>query len=242
MFPDGLLDRRQFYSWIRHGLGSAALATLLLRDSPARASTTGTPNFRPRARRAVHLCLVGAMSHIDTFDYKPQLIKAHGQSLKTSERPDVFFGQVGLLRKPDWEFRQRSASGLWVSDLLPHLAEVADELTVIRSMYADTSNHTPATFQENSGFRLTGFPTLGAWLSYGLGSASEDLPAFVVIPDAREHPPGGPINWGSGFLPARHQGVAFRSQGKPIDDLTPAAAIAPGADRAARELLDAMNR
>jgi hypothetical protein len=242
MIPDGLLDRREFFSWTRHGLGSAALATLLLRDSRARADVTGVPHFRPRARRAIHLCLVGAMSHVDTFDYKPELIKAHGQSLKTSERPDVFFGQVGLLRKPDWEFRRRGASGLWVSDLFPHLAQVADELTVIRSMYADTSNHTPATFQENSGFRQTGFPTLGAWLSYGLGSESDDLPAFVVIPDAREHPPGGPVNWGSGFLPARHQGVVFRSQGPPIDDLTPAAAVAPDADRAAHEILDAMNR
>src|SRR5262249_34269934 len=153
MPPDGLLDRREFYSWVRHGLGSAALAGLLLRDQRAGAAAAPgeagdpRPHFRPRARRAVHICLVGAMSHADAFDYKPELIKAHGQALRTRERPDVFFGQVGLLRKPDWEFRQRGASGLWVSDLFPHLAGVADELTVIRSMYADTSNHTPATFQ-----------------------------------------------------------------------------------------------
>ena len=130
------------------------------------------------------------------------------------ERPDVFFGQVGRLRKPDWAFRQRGQSGLWVSDLFPHLAEVADELTVIRSMVAETSNHTPATFQENSGFRLNGFPALGAWLCYGLGSEADDLPAFVVIPDARELPAGGAINWTNGFLPARHQGVVIRSQGR----------------------------
>ena len=142
------------------------------------------------------------MSHVDTFDYKPGLIAAHGQSLKSSTKPDVFFGQVGRLRKPDWEFRQRGQSGLWISDLFPHLAEVADELTVIRSMVAETSNHTPATFQENSGFRLNGFPALGAWLCYGLGSESDDLPAFVVIPDARELPAGGAINW-TQRLPAR---------------------------------------
>ena len=128
------------------------------------------------------------MSHVDTFDYKPGLIAAHGQSLQSSTKPDVFFGQVGRLRRPDWAFRQRGQSGLWVSELFPHLAEVADELTVIRSMVAETSNHTPATFQENSGFRLNGFPAMGAWLSYGLGSESDDLPAFVVIPDAREFP------------------------------------------------------
>jgi hypothetical protein len=248
MNADGLLDRRDFFSWVRHGLGSAALASLLLRDqggvvsaAPGESSDP-SPHFTPRARRAIHICLLGAMSHVDTLDYKPALIKAHGKSLQSSERPDVFFGKVGLLRKPDWEFHQRGQSGLWISELFPHLAEVADELTVIRSMYAETSNHTPATFQENSGFRLNGFPTLGAWLSYGLGSESEDLPAFVVIPDVREYPAGGAINWSNGFLPARHQGVVIRSKGSPIDDLSPALPLDRGAERATRELLDAMNQ
>ncbi len=245
---EGLLDRREFFSWARHGLGGAALASLLLRDGTVSAAPVPgeaadrCPHFRPKARRAVHICLLGAMSHVDTFDYKPELIRSHGKSLRSEERPDVFFGQVGLLRKPDWEFRRRGASGLWLSDLFPHLAGVADELTVIRSMYAETSNHTPATFQENSGFRLNGFPSLGAWLSYGLGSESDDLPSFVVIPDAREYPAGGAINWANGFLPARHQGVVIRGQGAPIDDLFPARPVAPGAERATRELLEAMNR
>ena len=248
MSTEGLLDRRQFFSWVRHGLGSAALATLLVRDGVISASTRlgqasdPCPHFKPQARRAVHICLVGAMSHVDTFDYKPELLKAHGKSLNTRERPDVFFGQVGLLRKPDWHFKQRGNSGLWISELFPHLAEAADELTVIRSMYAETSNHTPATFQENSGVRLNGFPVLGAWLSYGLGSVSDNLPAFVVIPDAREYPPGGSINWSNGFLPARHQGVVIRGKGAPIDDLFPALAISEDADRATRELLESMNQ
>ena len=144
--------------------------------------------------------------------------------MPASEKPDVFFGQVGLLRKNDWEFKQRGQSGLWVSDLFPQIAEVADELTVINSMFAETSNHTPATFQENTGFRLNGFPVLGSWLSYGLGAERDDLPSFVVIPDARGLPAGGTINWTNGFLPARHQGVVFRSRGAAIDDLTPAEA------------------
>jgi hypothetical protein len=243
-----MLDRREFFSWVKHGLGSAALASLLLRDGVARAAgvpgeaSDPCPHTSPRAKRAVHICLVGALSHVDSFDYKPGLIRHHGQSLQTQERPDVFFGQVGRLRKPDWQFRQRGRSGLWVSDLFPHLAQVADELTVINSMYAETSNHTPATFQENSGFRLNGFPALGAWLSYGLGCTCDDLPAFVVIPDARESPAGGAINWASGFLPARHQGVVIRSKGAAIDDLFPASPVAPGAERATRDLLDAMNR
>jgi len=248
MNADGLLDRRDFFSWVQHGLGGAALASLLVREGVARADSVPgeagdpCPHFQPRARRAIHICLVGAMSHVDTLDYKPELIRAHGKALKTTERPDVFFGQVGLLRKPDWEFRQRGASGLWVSELFPHLAGVADELTVIRSMYAETSNHTPAKFQENGGFRLNGFPVLGAWLSYGLGSASDNLPAFVVIPDVREYPAGGAINWSNGFLPARHQGVVLRSKGAPLDDLSPALPVDGGAERATRQLLDAMNR
>jgi hypothetical protein len=182
------------------------------------------------------------MSHVDTFDYKPGLIAAHGQSLQSPEKPDVFFGQIGRLRKPDWAFRQRGESGLWISDLFPHLADVADELTVIRSMVAETSNHTPATFQENSGFRLNGFPAMGAWLSYGLGSESDDLPAFVVVPDARELPAGGAINWSNGFLPARHQGVVIRPRGEAITDLFPSRPVAPDAESAARELVAAMNR
>lgn len=240
-------DRRDFFSWVGGGLAGAAASMLMLRDGTLRASVPGEsdppcPHFTPRASRVIHICLCGAMSHLDSFDYKPDLIASHGQSLKSSAKPDVFFGKVGLLRQPDWGYRQRGESGLWISDLFPHLAEVADELTVIRSMVADTSNHTPATFQENSGFRLNGFPALGSWLSYGLGSESDDLPAFVVIPDAREFPPGGAINWSNGFLPARHQGVVLRSRGTPIEDLFPTRPVSPGADAATSSFLSRMNR
>src|SRR5262249_8925195 len=141
------------------------------------------------------------------------------------------FGQIGLLRKNDWPFRRHGRSGLWVSDLFPHIARQADELTVIRSMVADSANHTPATFQENSGFRLNGFPVLGAWLSYGLGAETDELPAFVVLPDARGLPAGSTINWSSGFLPARHQGVAFKTRGAAIDDLFPARKVASATEK-----------
>jgi hypothetical protein len=241
------LDRREFFSWVGGGLAGAAAASLMLRDGSARASIAGEadppcPHFAPKAVRAIHICLCGAMSHVDTFDYKPGLIASHGQSLQSSTRPDVFFGQVGRLRQPDWAFQQRGESGLWVSNLFPNLAEVADELTLIHSMVAETSNHTPATFQENSGFRLNGFPSAGAWLSYGLGSESDDLPAFVVIPDARELPAGGAINWTNGFLPTRHQGVVIRPRGEPIEDLFPARPIPPDAESAARSPVAEMNR
>jgi hypothetical protein len=241
------VDRRRFLSWVQHGIGGAAFASLLAKDgklavaaAPGEASDP-PPHLPPKARRAIHICLCGALSQVDSFDYKPELARLHGRSLQSSERPDVFFGQVGLLRQSDWAFRRRGQSGLWVSDLFPELGNVADELTVINSMVAETSNHTPATFQENSGFRLNGFPTLGAWLSYGLGSETDNLPAFVVIPDSRGVPPGGSINRSNGFLSARHQGVTMRSRGTPIDDLFPARALPAAADRATRDLVARMN-
>jgi hypothetical protein len=238
------MNRRDFLHWTAHGLGGAALGSLLARDghaAPGEASDP-PPHHPAKARRAIHICLCGALSQVDAFDYKPELTRLHGRSLQSSERPDVFFGQVGLLRKSDWDFRRRGQSGLWISDLFPEIAQVADELTIINSMVAETSNHTPATFQENTGFRLNGFPTLGAWLSYGLGSETDNLPAFVVIPDTRGQPAGGPINWSNGFLPARHQGVTMRSQGTPIDDLFPARELGPDADRAVRDLVAELNQ
>ncbi|MBM4069838.1 MAG: DUF1501 domain-containing protein [Planctomycetes bacterium] len=242
------MDRRGFLSWMSCGLGGAALAELLARDQHLHAAVVPgdsgdpPPHHPVRARRAIHICLCGGLSQVDSFDYKPALERLHGRSLVGSERPDVFFGQVGLLRQSDWRFGQRGRSGIWVSELFPHIGAVADQLTIINSMVADTSNHTPATFQENSGFRLNGFPVLGSWLSYGLGCETDNLPAFVVIPDARGLPAGGTINWSNGFLPARHQGVAIRGRGAPLDDLMPARDLGPNADQATRELLSRMNR
>src|SRR5208337_719447 len=158
------------------------------------------------------------------------------------ETPETFFGQIGLLRQGDWAFRPRGKSGLMTSDLFPHLAGLADELTVIRSMAADSANHTPATFQENTGFRLNGFPVMGSWVSYGLGSETDDLPAYVVLPDSRGQPAGSTINWSNGFLPARHQGVALRTKGPAIDDLVPAKPITKETEADSRALLAEMNR
>jgi hypothetical protein len=253
------IDRRDFLSWVSTGLGGTALASLMAGDGSAASGNvaaagsgkfatagsgdvaTPAPHHPPRARRAIHICLCGALSHIDSFDYKPALAQRHGKPMPASEKPDVFFGQVGLLRKNDWEFQRRGQSGLWVSELFPEIAKVADELTVVNSMFAETSNHTPATFQENSGFRLNGFPVVGSWLSYGLGAESDNLPSYVVIPDSRGFPAGGTINWTNGFLPARHQGVVFRSKGAAIDNLTPAEPIPPEREQATRELLRSMN-
>src|SRR5436190_6672115 len=219
------LTRREFLNWPACGLGGAALLSLLTRDGLLHAapvsgeSSDPMPHHVPKARRAIHIFLCGGLSQVDSFDYKPELQRLHGKSLSADERPDVFFGQVGLLRKPDWAFRQRGQSGKWVSDLFPHLGGQVDDLTFIHSMFAETSNHTPATFQANTGFRLNGFPTLGAWLAYGMGNDTEDLPAYIVIGDTRGYPAGGSINWSNGFLPARHQGVLMRSKGPAIADL-----------------------
>jgi hypothetical protein len=240
-----LIDRRGFLSWVRCGIGGAALASLLQHDGllpAAGAAPPELPHHPPKVRRAIHICLCGALSQVDSFDYKPVLAQRHGQSLGNTENVDVFFGRIGLLRQSDWAFRRRGQSGLWISDLFPHIAEVADELTIINSMVADTSNHTPATFQENTGFRLNGFPCLGSWLSYGLGSESRNLPSFVVLPDTRGHPAGGSINWSNGFLPAQHQGTALRSRGPALDNLFPARDIANDEEEATRQLLGAMNQ
>jgi len=239
------VSRRHFLDFATAGIGSTALMSLLADDQPAVAASTPSqksgPDTRPGARRVIHVVATGGVSQIDSFDYKPQLARLHGTPLKSDEKPDVFFGQVGLLRQSDWSFRQRGDSGLWISELFPHLAGVADELTVIKSMVAETSNHTPATFQENSGFRLNGFPVLGAWLSYGLGSETRNLPTHVVIPDPRGLPAGGSINWTNGFLPSEHQGVPLRARGAPLDDLFPARAISASSERDSRRLLARFN-
>ncbi len=233
------LDRRSFLNWSRTGLAATASLALLLRDGAVVAAPGGP---RVRARRAVQISLVGGMSHLDSFDYKPELIKRHGQALNTTTKPDVFFNQVGRLRQPDWEFRQRGKSGLWVSELWPHIAGVADELTVIRSMRADSANHTPALFVLNSGFQFNGYPALGSWLSYGLGSVVDDLPAFVVLPDGRGEPNGAASNWTSGFLPAQHQGVVFRGGDTPVRDLFPEQAITAQEEHDSRAFLQKLNR
>jgi hypothetical protein len=253
------LTRRELFHWASTGLGGPALLSLLMRDGTLCADGTlrpdGTrgaeripgeaddspPHFPAKAKRVVHVVACGGVSQIDSFDPKPELAKRHGKPLGGDEKPDVFFGKIGLLRKNDWEFKRRGQSGLPVSELFPHLATVADELTVIRSMFAETSNHTPATFQENTGFRLNGFPVVGSWTSFGLGAETDDLPAYVVIPDPRGLPAGGSINWTNGFLSARHQGVVIRSRGTPIDDIFPSRPIAAAEEAASKELLALLN-
>ncbi len=248
---DGSADRqygrRRFLSRASAGLGAAAAHPWFggswgSAEGAGGQASVRWPHHPPRAKRVIHIVACGGVSQVDSFDYKPALEKLHGKSLVSDERPDVFFGKVGLLRNSDWPFRQHGESGLWISDLFPHLGSIADELTIINSMFGETSNHTPATFQQNSGFRLNGFPTAGAWLSYGMGADTDDLPGYVVIPDSRGVPAGGSINWTSGFLPAQYQGVTVSSSGVPIQDLFPAREFSRDIETASGELLGRLNR
>lgn len=232
-----MLGRRDFLHFGTQGLAATAFASLLRGETPA-----AFPNFAPKAKRAINIYLVGGFSQIDTFDYKPALAKHHGQLPSADLKVAPFFGKVGRLRKNDWAFRQHGQSGLWVSELFPHIAGIADDLTIVKSMYSETGNHTPALFISNSGFQTNGFPSLGSWLSYGLGSVSESLPAFVVIPDRRGEPSGGESSWSSGFLPAQHQGVKLRAKGDAVRDLFPPSPVSEklaGDTQALREYMHA---
>ncbi len=243
-----LLPRRHFLWRAGGGLGALALAWLCDRDARASegAAAAGaaprTIHFAPRARRVVQIFAMGGVSHIDSFDHKPDLDRHHGKELTGKGKIDTFFGKPGRLMKSPFRFEPRGKCGMLVSELFPSVGECADDIAFIHSMVAKSSNHTPAAFQMNSGFTMNGFPSLGAWLSYGLGSENLDLPAFVVLPDPRGVPAGGSINWTSGFLPANHQGVAFRSKGPPVADLETPRGIATEGRRAGLRFLDAMNR
>jgi len=230
------ISRREMLEWSTWGLTGAALTNLV------QAAPQPVSHFPAKAKRVVHVVLMGGLSHIDSFDYKPDMAKHHGKPLQYKERPATFFNQIGLIRKNDWAFKQRGQSGLWVSDLFPHLATCADELAVVRSMVGTSANHTPATFEELTGFQLNGFPVMGSWVSYGLGSETDNLPTYVVLPDTRGYPAAGTINWSNGFLPSAHQGVAFGSGDAIIPDLRPAQPIADDTEAASRTLLAALNR
>jgi hypothetical protein len=241
-----VLSRRHFLWQSGFGLGGVALAWLLHRDA-ARAGAADPdapkgPHFPPAARRVVQIFCPGGVSHVDTFDYKPDLEKFNGQELTDKGKIDTFFGQPGRLLKSPFRFKQHGDCGRWVSDLLPNIAGCVDDLTFFHAMVAKSSNHTPAASQMNTGFTMNGFPCLGAWLSYGLGSENQDLPAFVVLPDPRGLPAGGAIQWTSGFLPAAHQGVAFRTSGEPIPDLFPARDVKADDRKAGLGLLEKMNK
>jgi len=237
--------RRDFLRDSVFGIGGIALAGLLGRQGLLAETPRQGLHFPPKAKRVIHIFLGGGLSHLDSFDFKPDLIKYHDKDLPESFGADAFFGKIGRMHRPHYDFKPRGESGLVMSDLFPQLATVADELTLIRSMKAETANHIPGIFQANTGFRQMGFPSMGSWLSYGLGSENDNLPAFVVLPDARGIPnsAGGTFNWSSGFLPARHQGVAFQARGgEPVANLKPLKEVGERTAKDRLSLLEKMNR
>ena len=245
-----VLPRRHLLWQSAGGIGGIALAWLLRRESAAAESAASAGpgdlhglHFPARARRVVQIFCSGGLSHIDSFDHKETLVRQHGQKLEGRGEIRGFFGQPGLLMQSPFEFARHGESGAWVSSLFPHLAERVDELLFIHSMVAKSNNHTPATFQMNSGFTMNGFPCMGSWVSYGLGTLNDKLPTFVVLPDPRGLPAGGSINWTAGFLPAEHQGTAFRTgTPQPVVDLATPRATSPGARRAGLDLLARLDR
>ncbi len=241
-----LLDRRRFLAGMSNGLGGVALCALLSRDGLLAGETAAnplapkTPQFSAQAKRVVQIFCTGAVSHLDTFDYKPELIRRHGQPIPGGENLITFQGEQGNLTKSPWAFRQRGESGKFVSDLLPHLAECADEMCFLHSLTSKTNTHGPGEVFMSTGFTLEGFPSLGSWVSYALGTENQDLPAYVAIPDPRGVPQQGPANWSNGFLPAVFQGTAFNAD-KPIRHLARPEGVSPAADHAAKDFLRVLN-
>lgn len=199
------------------------------------------PHFAPKAKRVILISMIGGVSHVDTFDYKPELQKNHGKATTGANTITPFFGKRGTLMKSPWAFKQSGQTGKWVSDLMPHLAKRVDDITFFHGMVSRSNAHGPAIFQMSTGYIFQGFPSVGSWVSYGLGSENENLPSFVVLPDPRGLPACGVANWGSGFLPAAHQGVIFGGEANPVADLRPPAAISANEQAASYDLLTQVN-
>jgi hypothetical protein len=247
-----MLTRRDFLRFGGTGLSAVGLLSLLAEQkllatepirpawSPEHPYAPRAPHFPPKAKNVLVIFCSGALSHIDVWDYKPELIKRHDQPLPGADKLITFQGENGNLVKPLWEFRPRGQSGKMISDMLPRLAELADDFCFIHSMTAKSNTHGPAENQMSTGFILDGFPSMGSWATYALGSENQNLPAFVAIPDPRGVPQVGPNHWNSAFLPAAFQGTAFTAD-KPIPNLETPKEISPAAERGTRDFLKLLN-
>ena len=248
------LSRRSFLGLTGLGLGAMAARSLLAADAKSLAGATAAApsHFAPKAKRVIYLFQSGGPSHIDLFDYKPHLEKVHGQDLPDSVRQGqrltgMTSGQKNFpVCKSIANFAQHGQSGQWISDLLPYTSKVADRIAVIRSMHTEAINHDPGITFINTGSQFPGSPSMGSWVSYGLGSMNENLPAFVVlVSQGTGKNPDQPIFsrlWGSGFLPSNHQGVQFRSSADPVLYLNDPAGMNRSDRRAMLDDLSALNQ
>jgi hypothetical protein len=252
------LDRRDFLFRAANGFGSLALASLLARDgragsffapadkAPEKAANPlapKAPHFAAKAKAVIFLFMVGGPSHIETFDPKPALDKLHGQKLPPSfgEIKSQFLKPGTPILGSQWQFKKYGQSGIEVSDLYPHIATCADDLAVIRSCYTESFVHAPAMYQMMSGRVLAAHPSLGSWVTYGLGSESENLPAFCVLTQPEGLPEGGAPMWGAGYLPAVYQGTQLRNGSTPILHLAPPKEIGAGQQRRMLDFMRQMN-
>ena len=246
-----LSSRRELLRRAGMGFGSLALAGLLdqqgLTEPRAAISEINAtpplarrePHFAAKAKSVIWILLSGGPSQVDTWDYKPELQKRDGQKLGGADPKTGFFTTSGKLLKSPFDFKRHGLSGTWVSEIFPHLANHVDQMAFIHSCYSESNNHSPALFQINTGLNRMGFPCVGSWITYGLGSENEDMPGFVVMTDAlgRGLPKGKAFNWGAGFLPGVYQGTRLNNENPAIDNL-----FRPSSQSAAqqRRLLDAL--
>ncbi len=253
--PAIFANRRQFLQRVGNGFGAVALASLLAEEGllgSAQGAEAGggplapkKPHFAAKARSVIWLFMNGGPSHVDTWDYKPELVKQHGKELPGFDKTTGFFvNQVGPLMKSPFEFKKHGQSGTWVSSIFPNLSQHVDKMAFLHSCWTDSNNHSPALFKINTGFSRMGYPCVGAWVTYGLGSESQNLPAFVTMYDTlgRGIPKGHAQNWGAGFLPGVYQGTALRPQGAPIENLDRPAEMTGSQQRAQLDLLARLQR
>ncbi len=218
------MDRREFLMSAGGGLGGIALASLLQNDQLLATPQTSSQilHHPPKAKRVVQLYMSGAASQCDTFDYKPELIKDNGNNWDPGEQVQLFQSSPGKTMQAPWKWKQYGQSGKWLNECVAPLGDCVDDMAFIHNMVSKSNVHGPATFMQATGFILPGFPGMGAWISYGLGSMTENLPTFVVLPDPRGFAPNGAANWSAGFLPASNQGTMIRPNSKtPISNLFP---------------------
>ncbi len=259
-----ILSRRELLARAGGGLGLVALAGMLAEQglvSPLSAAENSVekptsaerlnalapqpPHFAAKAKSVIWLFMNGGPSQVDTWDYKPALEKLDGQPLKDFDKNTGFFtGQVGPVMKSPFKFAQHGQSGAWVSEIFPEMAKHVDDMAFIHSCFTGSNNHSPALFMMNTGMTRMGFPCVGSWVTYGLGSESQDLPAFCVMSDplGRGLPKGYTQNWGAGFLPSVYQGTWLKPQGDPIDNLNRPKDQSPEQQRAALDLLSKLNK
>ena len=248
-----LLNRRHFLGHTAQGLGGIALASLLQNEGlladegPFRPRidvgkpfAPRNPHFKAKANKVLVIFCSGACSQIDTFDYKAELIKRHGQPMPGADGLVTFQGAQGNLTKSPWEFKARGQTGKMVSELVPHLGELADEMCFIHSLTSKTNTHGPGENFMSTGYTLDGFPSVGSWATWALGSENEELPAYVAIPDPRGTPQSSVNNWGPGFLPAAYQGTDFNAA-KPLRNLNRPAGVNAKQDKATRSFLQRLN-